>query len=52
MRKLLLIVLLVPFCTTFTVGCGGSGENKVIEQAPEATPEMIAQEEEDMETTE
>ncbi len=53
MRKLLFVLLLLPFCCTITVGCGGSTENKVIEPAgPVDTAEEEAQNEADTETPE
>ena len=30
MRKLLLLLLIAPLCTTLAVGCGGSQENTVV----------------------
>ena len=50
MRKLLFVLLLVPFSCTITVGCGGSTENKVIEPAPVDTAAEEAQNEADTET--
>jgi hypothetical protein len=52
MRKLLLVLFLIPFCCTITVGCGGSGENTVIEPGAETVDEAAeeAMTEEDTET--
>ena len=52
MRKLLFVLLLIPFCSTFTIGCGGSTENKVIEPVEVNEADEAAQSEEDTETTE
>ena len=50
MRNLLFVLLLLPFCCTITVGCGGSTENKVIEPVEVDTTDEEAQTEEDTET--
>ncbi|MFK8112859.1 MAG: hypothetical protein AB8B91_11685 [Rubripirellula sp.] len=50
MKKLILLsILAVPMF--YSIGCGPTG-NTVVEEAPVVTEEMMAQEEEDMETTE
>ena len=51
MRKLLFVLLLIPFCTTITVGCGDS-KPKVVEPGPVDTAAEEAQSEADTETAE
>lgn len=47
MRKLLLVLFLIPFCCTITVGCGGGGENTVVEPTAESGDSEIEELEED-----
>jgi len=49
MRNLLFVLLMIPFCCTITVGCGGSTESKVIEPV-EVDVEEEAEIEEDTES--
>ena len=51
MRKLLFALLLVPFCTTLTVGCGDK-KPKVVEPAPVDEAAESAETDADSATTE
>lgn len=52
MKKYLFLLVVIPCFAVVNLGCGRSSENTVIEGEDVVTPEMISQEEEELETTE